>query len=258
LQILKISKIERSILLVFILLMLIFSLSDSSAQSNIVVNEFESNPPGNDYDAGSEWVELYNPTTDTVDISNWKIIPTNNETNTIILPEGTIIRAKGYYVAYHSTQFLDNAAETIILQDAAGNEIDRTPSVNDTNDDEGAWARYPNGIDTDDDTDWIFQQSTKGVSNDGEETYGQQPESSPAETPSPMPSPKETQPTPTPEQTTPSTTQSLDETPMPARSSQTIDFIPYIPILISILTAIAIAFIYLFKILPSRLRELDR
>jgi len=230
------------------------SLSDCSAQSNIVINEFESDPPGSDYDAENEWVELYNPTTSSIDISNWKIIPTNNETNTIILPEGTIIGAKGYYVADHSTQFLDNSAELIILQDSTGYEVDRAPSKNDTKNDEGAWARHPNGIDTDDDIDWIFQESTKGKSNDDEETYGVEPEPSPTETPSPEQSPSQPS-TPSPETTT--TTPSPDETPVSTRSSQTANYLPYITILVSTLISSIVIFVYIFKILPSRMRELE-
>ncbi|WP_455278583.1 lamin tail domain-containing protein [[Eubacterium] cellulosolvens] len=265
----KVSRIKESVLILAVLGLLIISLSDCSAQSNIVINEFESDPPGNDYDAENEWVELYNPTTDTVDISNWKIIPASNETNTIILPEGTIIGARGYYVAYYSTQFLDNAAELIILQDSTGNEIDRTPSKNDTQDNEEAWSRHPNGIDTNDDIDWIFQQSTKGERNDDEETYGEQPEASPTETPSPTPSPEETtEPTLTPEPTSPSQpstpspetsspTPSQKETPILTRSSQTVNYLPYIAILISTLTSSIIIFVYIFKILPSRLKEID-
>jgi len=263
-----VSRIKESVLIVAIFGLLIFSLPYCSAQSNIVINEFESDPPGSDYDIGNEWVELYNPTTDSIDISNWKIIPTNNETNTIILSEGAIISAKGYYVVSYSTQFLDNAAEIIILQDSTGNEIDRTPSKNDTVNDGRAWARHPNGVDTNSDTDWIFQESTKGESNDDEETYGVEPEASPTETPTPTPSPEETtEPTPTPEKTSPSppdtplpeatSPQSLDETPAPARSSQTENYLFYIVIIVSTVTAIVIASVYIFKILPSRLREID-
>jgi hypothetical protein len=268
LQVITVLKVKESLLILAILVLLIFSLSDCSAQSNIVINEFESDPPSND-DAENEWIELYNPTTNTVDISNWKIIPTNNETNTIILPEGTIIGAKGYYVTDYSTQFLDKTSELIILQDSTGNEVDRTPSKNDTQNDEGAWARHPNGIDTDDDIDWIFQQSTKGESNDDEQTYGVEPEASPTETSSPTPSLEETtestltpEPSPSEPPSTPSPkteppTPTLDKTPVPARTSQTENYLPYILILVSTLTAIVISSVYIFKILPSRLRELD-
>ncbi|WP_455369030.1 lamin tail domain-containing protein [[Eubacterium] cellulosolvens] len=264
-----VSKIKKLVLIISILGLLIISLFDCSGQPNIVINEFESDPPGNDYDAGNEWVELYNPTTSSIDISNWKIIPTNNETNTIILPEGTIIRSKGYYVAEYSTQFLYNTAEIIILKDSVGNEIDQTPSKNDTVNDERAWARHPNGMDTNDDFDWIFQQSTKGENNDDEDTYGVEPEPSTTETPSPPPPPEETtEPTSTPEQSpsqTPSATSpeptsptpSLDESPLSTRSAQTGNYLPYIAILISTLMASIIVLVYIFKILPSRLRALD-
>ncbi|OGD52999.1 hypothetical protein A3K80_03605 [Candidatus Bathyarchaeota archaeon RBG_13_38_9] len=266
-QVFTVSIVKKSLLTLVIFGLLIFSLPDCSAQLNIVINEFESDPPGSDYDVGNEWVELYNPTTSSIDIGNWKIIPTKNETNTIILSEGAIIGAEGYYIVSYSTQFLDNAAEIIILQDSTGNEIDRTPSINDTKNNEGAWVRHPNGIDTNDDIDWIFQESTKGENNDVEETYGQQPEASPTETPSSSPeetteptptleqSPSQTPSTPSPETTSP--TPSLEETAVPARSSQIANYLPYIAILVSTLTSVMIIFVYIFKILPSRLRELD-
>jgi len=41
---------------------------------HIVINEVDTNPPGDDAESISEWVELYNPTDDDVDLSGWKIL----------------------------------------------------------------------------------------------------------------------------------------------------------------------------------------
>ena len=44
-------------------------------------------------------------------------------------------------------------------------EIDKTPIVNDEDNDNYCWARYPNGYDTNSSSDWRFQLATKGTSN---------------------------------------------------------------------------------------------
>lgn len=128
-----------------------------------MINEFEQNPPGTD--SGNEWVELYNPTSSDVNLSNWVLSTTHGVTVKVTIPQGTIITAHGYWVYTHSTQWLDNEDESIILQDATGSEADRTPLKNDPNNDEWCWARFPNGLDNDSATDWRLQTSTKGFSN---------------------------------------------------------------------------------------------
>ena len=39
---------------------------------NVVINEVDINPPGDDFTSISEWVELYNPTDSDVDIGGWQ------------------------------------------------------------------------------------------------------------------------------------------------------------------------------------------
>ena len=139
----------------------------ASLTGHVVINEFDQNPPGWDYE-GNEWVELFNPAENNVDISGWKLSTTHDETVTVTIPEGTKIAAEEFWVYTHNTQWLDNEDESIILQDADGNEIDRTDTTNDAKNDNRCWARHPNGNDTDSDTDWKFvskYSSTKGYSN---------------------------------------------------------------------------------------------
>jgi hypothetical protein len=156
------SKIKIILAVSIILVALVFSIPNVKAQTHIVINEFESNPPGED--TGNQWVELYNPTADAVSLDGWKLI-TINGLNITFLPGTTIF--PGYYVASSPSLLLEHNNESIILRDSSNNEIDRTPIKSDTSDNSSAWARFPNGKDTDNDSDWVFQASTGGFSNGG-------------------------------------------------------------------------------------------
>ena len=126
----------------------------------VVVNEFELNPPGDDYVAGAQFAELYNPTSTSVNIGGWKLSTTHYRTVTVTIPSGTSISAKGFYLVTYTAKWLDNEYESIILRDATGNEIDRTPVKSDPYDDARSWQRDPDGKDTHTDADWFFKWST--------------------------------------------------------------------------------------------------
>jgi hypothetical protein len=139
--------------------------TQQSTTAHIVINELEQNPAGTD--AGNEWVELYNPTTSTVNIGGWTVSTTSGVNVTLTIPPGTSFIAKGYYVVTYGSQWLDNENESVILRDASGNEVDRTPLLSDTYNDGRSWQRYPNGLDTDTISDWSFRFSTMNSSNGG-------------------------------------------------------------------------------------------
>jgi len=69
---------NQNISLVFSIFLLAGILVPAYAQTtdNIVINEVDINPPGNDADSVSEWVELYNPTDSDVDLGGWEIAST--------------------------------------------------------------------------------------------------------------------------------------------------------------------------------------
>ncbi len=67
----------------------------SSIEYPLVINEINYKS-SDDFNA-SDWVELYNPNTSSIDISNWKI-KDENDTNVFIIPDGTTINADGYLV----------------------------------------------------------------------------------------------------------------------------------------------------------------
>jgi hypothetical protein len=140
----------------------------SSQGSRVVINEVELNPPGDDrLSTTMEWVELYNPTATPVDIGGWKVSTTHGQTVTVTIPPNTILQSGGYYIVRRAG-WLDNEDECAVLRNAAGNEVDRTRTISDDDNDGRAWARFPNGKDTDSVGDWTFQTSTEEASN-GEE-----------------------------------------------------------------------------------------
>ncbi|HID26972.1 MAG TPA: lamin tail domain-containing protein, partial [Methanosarcinales archaeon] len=60
----------------------------------IVINEVELNPPGNDnYLSIKEWIELYNPNLNSIDIGGWTLETTHGKTVTVTIPYGTTIGA---------------------------------------------------------------------------------------------------------------------------------------------------------------------
>ena len=90
-------------ILIGIALMLLFT-GISASSSNTVIYAFDQNPAGRD--EGNEWVTLYNPSNQSVDIGNWTLETADGERETI--PEGTTIYPFAYYVYTPPYQWLDN------------------------------------------------------------------------------------------------------------------------------------------------------
>ncbi|MGB5101127.1 MAG: lamin tail domain-containing protein [Methanothrix sp.] len=132
---------------------------------HIIVNEWEPNPPGTD--TKKEWVELYNPTSQAVNIGGWKIVD-GYYGKSVSIPPDTVIVPDGYQLLTWTNGSLINSYPTSIsLLNSAGIEVDRTSSVKDNKNNNLCWARNPNGKDLDKDMDWKFQAATPGSSNGG-------------------------------------------------------------------------------------------
>ena len=74
----------------------------------------EQNPPGTD--AGNEYIEIYNPTVNSVDISGWTVSTTAGNTVTLTISSGKIIQPNDYYLVTYGSQWLDNHGESVILK----------------------------------------------------------------------------------------------------------------------------------------------
>jgi hypothetical protein len=135
----------------------------TTGQAAVMINEIELNPPG-EYDEGKEWIELYNPTDDDINISNFEI-STSSESATIELPPDAIIEAGETYVIELEEQILSNTVDSLVLTNAAGNIQDRTSSLIDRIDDDRTWQRVPDG-----NNEWQFVEGTEGNSNGDSDT----------------------------------------------------------------------------------------
>jgi len=136
--------------------------STDVSMPQIVINEVESNPSGNDNRREiEEWVELYNPTNDSLSLSGWSLIATQGQ-NRIDL--NGIIAGKDYFVFQQGSQWINNE-DSVMLVNPAGEEVDQSPLLVDENNNSFSWQRCPNGQDTDSVNDWRFQASSKDMGN---------------------------------------------------------------------------------------------
>jgi endonuclease YncB( thermonuclease family) len=124
----------------------------SEGESNLVlINEVEANPPGGDAD--NEWVELYNDGFDDADVGNWTLTTAGGSVVTI--QPGTIVLAGWFLVVTADGYWLRNSDETVVLRDEDGLEVDRTPILDDEDDDDYSWSRYPDGED-----EWVYIEAS--------------------------------------------------------------------------------------------------
>ena len=81
---------KYSLILLLSLVLIVGMSAPAYAQTitdHVVINEVDTNPPGDDSESISEWVELYNPTDNDVDLSGWKIASTTVLKKTLTIPE---------------------------------------------------------------------------------------------------------------------------------------------------------------------------
>lgn len=129
---------------------------------NIVINELELNPQGNDgHQDVMEWIELYNPSGRPIDLSGWTISSTAGvSTSTLSIEEGATILARGHLLIESSSQWLDNSKEVVVLRDPNGNIVDQAGPFSDDNNDASSWQRYPDGS-----GDWFYKLGTPEARN---------------------------------------------------------------------------------------------
>jgi hypothetical protein len=139
--------------------------AQSSIADHIVINEVDINPPGDDSVSPKEWVELYNPTENDVNIGGWKIASTTVLKQTLTIPAGTIIEPGKFITYSYKTVWFTDTNEVIELRDNNGFVIDSTPLITDIRNDFTSWQRIYDGFDLDSADDWKFATSTAGSTN---------------------------------------------------------------------------------------------
>ena len=149
----------------FLLAGLIVPAYAQTTDDHIVINEVDINPPGNDAETISEWVEIYNPTDSEVDLGNWKITSTTVLKKTMTISEGTIIKPGQFLTFSYQPIWFTDSGDSIELLDPTGALIDKTPTVTDIKNDFTSWQRIYDAYDSDNSDDWKFVTSTAGSSN---------------------------------------------------------------------------------------------
>ena len=110
-----------------------------TASSDVIIYAFDQNPAGSDN--GNEWVTFHNPANESEDIGNWTFESTHGTTVIDWIPEGTILYPGAYCTYAPHYGWLNNSKEAIILRNAEGEVVDRTPVVSDNENDNRYWIR---------------------------------------------------------------------------------------------------------------------
>jgi hypothetical protein len=156
-------QMKYSIIILLSLVLIVGISAPAYAQTitdNVVINEVDTNPPGDDSKSISEWVEIYNPTDNDVDLSGWSIASTTVLKKTLTIPEGTIISSGNFLTFVNQKVWFTDTAELIELRSSDGLLVDKTREVFDLANDFKSWQRTYDGF-----SDWKFAPSTAGSSN---------------------------------------------------------------------------------------------
>ena len=139
--------------------------AQSSLSDNVVINEVDINPPGDDSASPREWVELYNPTENDIDIGGWEVASTTVLKQTLTIPAGTIIESGQFITFSYKTVWFTDTNEVVELRDDNGIVVDSTELMTDIQNDFTSWQRIYDGYDLDNIDDWKFTTSTAGSTN---------------------------------------------------------------------------------------------
>jgi hypothetical protein len=132
--------------------------------NHVVINEADINPVGDDTKYPIDWVELYNPTPGTVNISGWTIGATTGLRQNYTIPSNTIIQSKQFMLFTYGPMWFPHAGAIIQLTNSSGTVIDQTPPLTDFQGG-GSWQRLADGYDTGSSSDWVYKMATPGSSN---------------------------------------------------------------------------------------------
>ena len=124
----------------------------------VVINEADTNPPGDDSASAIEWVELHNPTSLLVDMAGWQL---TSGSASFQIPDASI--EPGEFLVYEGVpSWFDDAGAVITLLDEGGTAVDTTPMLADGGDDGMSWQRAYDGAVP---GGWEFAAGSRGASN---------------------------------------------------------------------------------------------
>jgi len=168
------------VIIALVMSLIIGALPAAAEAGSVVINEIMPNP-SKVADSNGEWVELYNPTADDIDINGWTIKDDGNSSHVIDNGGPLLIPAGGYLVlginddpaenggvdvaySYYNPdpwaiQFLlANSGDEVVLLDAAGVEVDRTEYWRSYRG--RSWALKSPALDNSDMANWYLSATT--------------------------------------------------------------------------------------------------
>ena len=131
--------------------------------SKIKINEVMADPGG-----GSEWVELYNPSTTNLDLTGGTLCDGRTASTCVIASISGNIPAFGWKVITLTSDHLNNSGDTVLLKDSNGTAVDQVTYGGTLLPKTGqALARKTDGVDSNaDSADWaVTTQPTAGSAN---------------------------------------------------------------------------------------------
>src|SRR5690242_19898859 len=137
----------------------------SPIANHVVINEVETDPPGDDSTSILQWVELYNPTSQPINIGGWTIGATTGLRNTYAISTGTNIQSGQFLTYTFGPSWFPHIGAVVQLKDTNGVVIDQTPPLYDQQNDFNTWQRIADGYNTNSTNDWTFKIATAGSSN---------------------------------------------------------------------------------------------
>lgn len=171
----KVKELKSHIMFGFLVVVLLLGqtvpvLGQSTNTDHVVINEVDINPPGDDSKLISEWIELYNPTNQTVDLGGWSIGATTGLKTTYKVAEGTKLKSGGFVTFAYGPLWFPDTSSLIQLKNKNATVIDQTHTLRDLENGLKSWQRITDGLDTDSFADWAFRTSNVGSSN-GKTTF---------------------------------------------------------------------------------------
>ncbi|MGI0046198.1 MAG: lamin tail domain-containing protein, partial [Nitrosotalea sp.] len=133
--------------------------------NHVVINEADINPVGNDAIYPIDWVELYNPTSSSVNVGGWTVGATSGLQQIYTIPSNTMLSSKQFMILMDGPLWFPHAGAVIQLKSNTGTVIDQTPPLTDFQGGGSSWQRITDGYDTGSSSDWIYKLATPGSSN---------------------------------------------------------------------------------------------
>jgi hypothetical protein len=144
-------------------------------EDNLVINEVELNPRG--LDNGTQWVELYNPTSSNVSLGNWTLSYGNNASYNKTFNSSMVVEPFGYWIVQYNNTTISTNSMKFELLDPGGKVIDTTPRLSEPDNEiinnistgasgcQATWQRAPNGANLTLGGKWNFTPGSMGAEN---------------------------------------------------------------------------------------------